>query len=73
LADCGTDAYVKPTTFVTLNTRARITIGINLRNRLRPAIEESLVETHEKLNLMIETISNTTQSNGNEYSAIWSG
>jgi hypothetical protein len=26
---------VKPTTFVTLNTRARITIGINLRNKIK--------------------------------------
>jgi hypothetical protein len=72
IEDKGTNAYVNPTTFVILNIKARITMGMNLSRKYGSHILRSYVVkgTYERLNLRNDTMRSTSQRRGKVYSAI---
>ena len=72
IEDKGTNAYVNPTTFVILNIKARITMGMNLSRKYGSHILRSYVVkgTYERVNLRNDTMRSTSQRRGKVYSAI---
>jgi hypothetical protein len=70
--DGDTNAYVNPTTFVILNIKARITMGMNLSQCCEWHILRQCIirRTHDRLNLRKDTMRSTSQRSGKVYSAI---